>query len=912
MCQGLRVAGGVLGLALLGMTLATGSETPDMPPSWHVLPIPLYVDYGTPEDAFDLGRVAIVRQEAGPYHTRRDAQGELCEGSTITQEELIQELVAQGAEAVDCVPDDRPSYEAYRTLILLGAPARNRQAAKWCRAWGWSFDRWQDSLAPGVRVAEWRDLGPEGYVLKAVRAGGQNVVLLAGYDVEDVRGKFGGAGTFYAFQSLRQLLFHRQGQLAMKTAEILDKPLVAVRGCFSGFEASEEQEWRNAAFIPRLKANQVIYWYGNNLAGYNAEAASRFRYPWRAEQLALLRRVGRFYREHFVTMVFCMNADHFGVAWAAPKTFDGRERDPLHYDLNHAVEPEFKEMWAKLGYEVHQDVDILAAKFAQLQEAVPGSMLQMMNEDDVFGLVHDADQLKYGAATGNAKQNAAAYGRARGAVLAALYRKIMADCPGNAGYLPVCPPGQLCYQTVLENNQDHSRDFMAALGQTLREEGVADRVPVLTTGGGTAAEVVTSAEIQAFRSWCGGAPVVICDNNFPAGFHVGAYETDPQGPRSPHQLDPTYPAGYRDRDLYQHVWGIAWNGLNDQHVLGWCQSQYMWNMRALRREEINALARRKVSSATSYPLVTALYQEFDNPACYLPDNQPPERLKAVSDTIVFPSQAWSYRIDYSAPRRRECERLRDKLAWLIPQLEQHWEHEFEKRESVRSYGWEPYAFCTVYLAYGYLKGWAEEDGEGLREGGALRDLYLDALEIQERFFAGPERLAGKPELTHHFYTGCLRYIYVKGLFGKPLNSRDDATDYVDIWDEGLRERFYQPLRRVVPADIPDQDVQLAGAWGPADGTGDERFRTVMGNASLRLETPVAGATLVRIRLGTETESLTDSCPVTLSVGPVTVADAVCKPRWILLRIPDDALLTEVSVHCEKPVRVLAVEFCGPA
>jgi hypothetical protein len=86
----------------------------------------------------------------------------------------------------------------------------------------------------------------------------------------------------------------------------------------------------------------------------------------------------------------------------------------------------------------------------------------------------------------------------------------------------------------------------------------------------------------------------------------------------------------------------------------------------------------------------------------------------------------------------------------------------------------------------------------------------------------------------------------------------------------------------------------------------------MGNASLRLETPVAGATLVRIRLGTETESLTDSCPVTLSVGPVTVADAVCKPRWILLRIPDDALLTELSVHCEKPVRVLAVEFCGPA
>jgi hypothetical protein len=46
-------------------------------------------------------------------------------------------------------------------------------------------------------------------------------------------------------------------------------------------------------------------------------------------------------------MVFCMNPDHYHVDWAAAKTFDGSRKDPLHYDPDHTVEPEFQEMWAR-------------------------------------------------------------------------------------------------------------------------------------------------------------------------------------------------------------------------------------------------------------------------------------------------------------------------------------------------------------------------------------------------------------------------------------------------------------------------------------------------------------------------------------------------------------------------------------
>jgi hypothetical protein len=60
---------------------------------------------------------------------------------------------------------------------------------------------------------------------------------------------------------------------------------VGVRACFTGFDPSEDQQWRDIELLPRIKANQNVYWYGNNLAAYNLEAAGHFRYPWRPEQL---------------------------------------------------------------------------------------------------------------------------------------------------------------------------------------------------------------------------------------------------------------------------------------------------------------------------------------------------------------------------------------------------------------------------------------------------------------------------------------------------------------------------------------------------------------------------------------------------------------------------------------------------
>jgi len=883
-------------------SIDTAASSP-VPPSWEVLPIPRCVDYNESDDFVPLGKVAVIRRAGSPYQTVRDAAAELVGESTITEEELVAVLKENGVASVECLPDDLPSYDGFDSLILLGSPKHNAVTARCFDAVQLSFDRWDDPNTPEDDFTQWRDFGTEGYLLKVGRVGRQAIAILAGYDHDDAKGKFHGAGTFYALQSLRQLIALEGGTPRLKTVEIADKPLLAVRGCMSGFDPAEEQEWRNVAFMPRIKVNQNVYWYGNALAGYNSEAASKFRYPWRADQLDCFRRVGKYCRERFVTMVFCMNPDHYGVAWAAPKTFDGSKKDPLHYDPDHKVEPEFKEMWAKLGYKVESDIDIMAAKFGQLHEAVPGAMLQMMNEDDGFGLVHEADKALFDTETGDQKRDAVNYGRARAELLAAVHGRIKAWYPDSADFIPLCPPGQLAYQHVLDRDEYHARDFMRAMGSRLKELGLAEVFPIMTTGGGTAAEVITTKQVSDFEAWSAGCPVMLHDNNFPQGFHVGAYEADPAGPRSPHQINQVYPAGYRDKDLHKILWGIVWNGASDLHVLGWCQSQYMWNMPALDREKVNALATRKVCSEAAYPLVKSFYEEFDNPACYLPDCQPPYRLKTVSDRIVFACEGWVYTIRYTDEIRKECQRLRDILRELVPRLEAQWKNTHERDAALAAYGDCRYTFCSVYLANGHIRGWEGSSPEGRLQGQALRDLYLEADDIQERFFAGPEEAPGRVAVTHHSYTGSLRYLYTDGAFKPAPKSPSEADYLVGIWEEGLEADFFAPVAQWRPGDLPDAEPSLSKGWGPAEKGDDGTFRIVSGDAVLDAGTPEGQRFLVRARLGTRATALTQSTRITLTSDAATHVDEVCKPRWMNWLLPEGARASSIAIHTEGPVEV---------
>ncbi|MHB8969695.1 MAG: hypothetical protein ACYC4N_04485 [Pirellulaceae bacterium] len=896
-------------VSLLWLQSAEGAALSETPPSWTVLPLPRYANYG-PEDSFlPLANAAIVSKEGSPYRTVRTPAGELAPGSTIIEEELLAILKEQGVTA-KTVADTPEACAPFDTLILLGAPEQNLQTAAWFAQLELSFDRWDDPRTPEDDFTDWSSLGAEGYVLKIGTFNGKTIILLAGHDWNPAQAKLEGAGTFYALQSFRQLLTRDGGTARVKTAEIADKPLVAFRGCYTGWDPSEPQHFRDLSFIAQMKANQTIYWYGNAIAGYNAEAASKFRYPWKPEQIEFFKRAGRFSREHFITPIFCLNPDHFQVDWAAARTFNGSKKDPLHYDLNHPVEPEFQEMWRKLGFDVKNDVDVLAAKFCQLYDAAPGALLQMMNEDDVFGLVHEADKQLYSTQTGDPAQDSINYGKARGTVLAALHHRIQELRPDYPGSIPVCPPDSVCYQFVLEKNEYHSREFMQSLGATLKERGLQDAMPMITTGGGTAAEVLTVQQIEDFRSWCGGAPVIICDNNFPQGFHIGAYETDPAGPRYPLQQNKNVPAGYRDKQLYKNLLGIHWNGLNDQHVLGWSQAQYMWNMGALERDQMNALAIRKSCSTEAYPLVRSFFEDFDSPVCYLPDNPPPYRILTVSDEVAFPGEGiygWQYTIAYTDGMRLKTQRLCDKWTRLKPELDKLWNDPFEKAAAYRNLADRAHAFCMVYLAYGYLLGWKNGTPEALLEGTSLRDLYLEAEDIQERFFAGPDEVPGGTFVDRTSYTSALHYIYTDGIFEPSPESPAKSLIYKDIWECGLKGAFYTQLSAAMPGIMPDGAPQLTGNWSPRQESDQGACRTITGEGGIVLDLPAGASMLVRVRLGSETATFTDRVPVTLSVDGVERADTICKARWISWRLPDTGHAAKLTVKSDKPVRVYAVE-----
>ena len=81
-----------------------------------------------------------------------------------------------------------------------------------------------------------------------------------------------------------------------------------------------------------------------------------------------------------------------------------------------------------------------------------------------------------------------------------------------------------------------------------------------------------------------------------------------------------------------------------------------------------------------------------------------------------------------------------------------------------------------------------------------------------------------------------------------------------------------------------------------------------GEDEIKIDTPVKGRVLLRMRIGTGAASLTDSTPISLFAGAVSHVDAVCKPRWLTWLLPVDNV-SQLTIKAEKPVRVYSIEVC---
>ncbi|MCL4514933.1 MAG: beta-N-acetylglucosaminidase domain-containing protein [Firmicutes bacterium] len=169
------------------------------------------------------------------------------------------------------------------SLFILGNPRTSPRVAEYLRQ---------------LQVAgdDLNRLGDEGYLLAAAQSNGQAVVICAGGSSR---------GTFYALQTLKQLVAQRGGIPWLPSLLIVDEPALGVRGVIEGFYGvpwSHQERLAQLLFYGQYKMNTFIYAPKDDL--YHRE---RWREPYPAEELRQLKELVAAAREQHVNFVFAIS-----------------------------------------------------------------------------------------------------------------------------------------------------------------------------------------------------------------------------------------------------------------------------------------------------------------------------------------------------------------------------------------------------------------------------------------------------------------------------------------------------------------------------------------------------------------------------------------------------------------------------
>jgi hyaluronoglucosaminidase len=207
-------AGGRGAAGAVGRAVSPASPAKDLPP---VLPVPQKVTVldGSVQLA---GKVSVI-------------VGKDTDAAALS---ALREVLEDAGATISLITATSAKTTAQGTRIHLGTGADNPTIAP-------------NLEALGAKDAD--DLDAEGYVLAAGRSKGV-LVVLAGRDA---------AGTFYAVQTLRQLL---AGTSRLRQVEVRDWPLMPIRGSIEGFYGipwSHRARLDHFPFYGRHKLNTYIY-----------------------------------------------------------------------------------------------------------------------------------------------------------------------------------------------------------------------------------------------------------------------------------------------------------------------------------------------------------------------------------------------------------------------------------------------------------------------------------------------------------------------------------------------------------------------------------------------------------------------------------------------------------------------------
>jgi hypothetical protein len=223
----------------------------------------------------------------------------------------------------------------------------------------------------------------------------------------------------------------------------------------------------------------------------------------------------------------------------------------------------------------------------------------------------------------------------------------------------------------------------------------------------------------------------------------------------------------------------------------------------------------------------------------------------------------------------------------------------------------------MYLAYGHLKGWEGEVTRGRLSRDDLRDLFLEAHDVQQRYMAGPVKAASRARVDSNLHQSGLRVLYGKGLPKPSPKTAAEAEYFTDIWEEALRDKFFEAVSTVKLAKLPDGDPMLVTGWGSVEKAHGQKFRATRiatyptGRSCLSclgIKQPAGERRLlVRLEMVGDVSNTMEGTKIALSTSGAVFEDAVCRRRWVHWLLPARTNIDQLTIEAEESVRVYAVE-----
>jgi len=400
---------------------------------------------------------------------------------------------------------ENDDYSSFRSVISIGSPFENKVNAEYLSR---------------EKIKITKDYpGKEGYVFLVADKKEGKIVICAGSD---------GRGSYYAVQSLNQLITVKDNKILLRKARITDWPTSFNRATAEGSVGHPlVADWMGA------------YKINNFIVGYRGTR------PWNSPRLACIR-------------------GNLDMSRYANKT----EIFEVSYLINPYCISDDSEKKIKISDD--RDITALIDHYRKFLE-VGGRKIVLTNDDSVpvknleFVLPHAEDKVKFG-------------GLAAAHIYLAntIYNTLSKEYPDLEMYF--CPTYYCTGHVAWARKPEIAKDYLLKIGK-----GLSPEIKVVFTGPSILSPVITEKDIEEIRSFFGGRDWYLWDNTIGLYSSARCCENVEGGIYKP--FTTTYPSGFGKYIFFHNNSVCNWTPAEEaQKIYAISVCDYMWNPEAYNAE----------------------------------------------------------------------------------------------------------------------------------------------------------------------------------------------------------------------------------------------------------------------------------------------------------------------------------------